>query len=94
MVKRQVESLRLPGKQRLAGAAANFGFEATAAEGAEHAIIGEEEGFGALFLRAGAFDAGNQAKGKARTSPQFTDDLLKKVDHKRRRQPHEKITNP
>jgi hypothetical protein len=83
MVERQVESLRLAGKQGLAGAAAYFGFEAAAAKGAEHAVIGEEKGFGALFLGAGAFDAGNKPEGKARTSPQFTDDLLKKVDHKR-----------
>jgi hypothetical protein len=32
---------------------------------------------------AGAFDAGNEAQGKVRTSLQFLDDLLKKVNHKR-----------
>jgi hypothetical protein len=71
------------GGTQLAGAAADFDFEASAAEGAVHAVIGEEEGFGALFLGAGAFDAGDDAQGKARISLQFPDDLLKKVNHKR-----------
>src|SRR5438093_1852209 len=57
VVEQQIEGFRFASPQRLDGALLDFGFETAAAKGAFNAAIGIEEGLGANFLGAGAFDA-------------------------------------
>ena len=85
MVQSQLECFGFSGNQSLPGAPADFGLQASPAQGAEHAVIGKEEGLGPLFLGAGTFGAGDDAEGKTRVLPQLSDDLFKKMHHKRSR---------
>jgi len=63
VVENEVEGFRLTGDERLPGAVLDFGFEAAAAHGSCDASVGVEEGLGADFLRAGAFDVRDDAEG-------------------------------
>lgn len=64
VVEHELEGGGLAGQESAAGTVLNFGFEATAADGADDAAIRKEQSFGAFFLRAGTFDGGDDGEGE------------------------------
>ena len=62
VVEQQVERRRLAGAQRQDGPMLDFGLQAAAAQRAFDAAIGIKERLGADLLRAGTFDAGDDAE--------------------------------
>ena len=62
LIQQKIKGFSLAGSQGLNGALLNLGFEASAPEGAFDAAIGIKQGFSANFLRAGTFDAGDDAQ--------------------------------
>jgi hypothetical protein len=70
------------GEEGAAGAVLHFGFQATTAEGPDDAAISEKEGFGAFLLRAGTFDAGDDAEGKGLTLSEGDRQCVKKARHR------------
>ena len=83
VVQDEIEGGRLLREERAAGPVLDFGFKAAAAECADDSAVGEEEGFGAFLLRAGTFDAGDDAEGEGLTLGQRGRQCIKKARHRR-----------